>query len=273
MDYEFFNHFYPRVVDVVDRDLDFWKRIHYEINRRKTQLHFLTLVVEGAGQFEINGKKTSLKAGDIMHSYPGNRLKITSFKECPLRMYSIHYDYVMLRWEGAEVHAVEPKGGLPFPHRMEDHIHLREAFDHLFRLWNQKGAGYEWKAKLAFLKILEDICHIQKTQPEHDPVVHLVTQTMNYIQKNYEERLDRNQLAKRVSMSPSYFSVVFKKYTGYTFVQYVTKLRLDQAKELLRSHDLPVAKIAHKVGYRDAFYFSRLFSKEVGMSPREYRKA
>jgi two-component system response regulator YesN len=70
----------------------------------------------------------------------------------------------------------------------------------------------------------------------------------------------------------SYFSNLFKKETGDNFTDYLTNLRIAKAKEFLQQTDMNVAEISFRVGYSDARYFSKLFSKVVGIKPTEYRK-
>ncbi len=78
-------------------------------------------------------------------------------------------------------------------------------------------------------------------------------------------------VAKAVNMSNSRFSTVFAQQSGRTFTEYLTGLRLNRAKELLRNTEMKSAEIAFDVGYNDAHYFSYLFRKNVGMTPSEYR--
>ena len=72
-------------------------------------------------------------------------------------------------------------------------------------------------------------------------------------------------------MSISYFSAQFKQHTGKTFVEYLTDVRLEQAKELLSFHDMKTYEIAESVGYSDPQYFSVIFKRHVGVSPKQYR--
>ena len=72
-------------------------------------------------------------------------------------------------------------------------------------------------------------------------------------------------------MSPNYLSAVFSQEMGTTFVEYLTTKRMEKARELLRASDLRSGEIAAAVGYKDSHYFSFLFKKTQGCTPRDYR--
>ena len=72
-------------------------------------------------------------------------------------------------------------------------------------------------------------------------------------------------------MSPSHLSFIFKKEVGTTFINYLTDLRIKKAKQLLSSTDLMVYEVSTNVGYENYAYFSTVFKKSVGLSPKEYR--
>ncbi len=80
-----------------------------------------------------------------------------------------------------------------------------------------------------------------------------------------------DEVARAVSLSPPYFSRLFKKETDATFLDYLTHLRLDKAKQLLRDQSITIGEVARAVGYGEACYFSRVFKKHERLSPREYR--
>ena len=74
------------------------------------------------------------------------------------------------------------------------------------------------------------------------------------------------------SAVPAYLATVFKKDTGMTFLEYVSKVRMDMAKQLLKETSCTVADICEKVGYSDVRYFTKTFTKYSGLKPNEYRK-
>lgn len=95
--------------------------------------------------------------------------------------------------------------------------------------------------------------------------------TKKFINKHYKEELSLEKVAEYLQLSPSYLSNVFKKETGQNFIDYVTEVRINRAKFLLKTTDLRIAEIARESGYADEYYFSKVFKKNVGESPMKYR--
>ena len=80
-----------------------------------------------------------------------------------------------------------------------------------------------------------------------------------------------DDVSREVDISPYYFSKVFKDETGVNFIEYLTNLRIERAKELLRNSDMSIKQICSEAGYSDPNYFSRIFRKNVGVTPTEYK--
>lgn len=99
-----------------------------------------------------------------------------------------------------------------------------------------------------------------------------VSLVKQYVQQNYSKPLTLEEIAQKVFLNPVYLSAAFKQQTGQTFTAYLTQVRLEEAKRLLRESDLGVQDIAGRVGYKDWKHFSRLFIKMVGVRPTQYRK-
>lgn len=100
----------------------------------------------------------------------------------------------------------------------------------------------------------------------------LIKRAIPYIEENYtKDSISLNEVASAVEVSANYFSTVFRQETGMTFTEYVTKKRMDKAKHLLRQTERPSGDIAAEVGFKDPHYFSFVFKKTQGCTPREYR--
>jgi two-component system response regulator YesN len=100
----------------------------------------------------------------------------------------------------------------------------------------------------------------------------IVQKAKAYIDTHFTDaKLQLNDVAAQVSLSPSHFSVVFSHETGETFKDYLTRIRIQWAQELLRTTDLKTSEIAYRSGYNDPHYFSMIFKKNTGLTPREFR--
>lgn len=100
----------------------------------------------------------------------------------------------------------------------------------------------------------------------------LTEQAKAYINEHYMENdLSADTLCRHLNVSAAYFSTIFKKEVGQSFVAYLTKVRLEHAVELLRTTEDKTYVIAEEVGYTEPNYFSYVFKKEYGISPSKYR--
>lgn len=100
----------------------------------------------------------------------------------------------------------------------------------------------------------------------------LIREAQEYIAENYgNSDFSLNMIAGYIGVSPSYFSSIFKQGTGQSFIEYLTKVRIDRACELLRCTTLRTSEIGEQVGYNDPHYFSTAFKKIMGQSPKEFK--
>lgn len=122
------------------------------------------------------------------------------------------------------------------------------------------------------LSLYEEITeHLKKmSSPYTNTVVECVCQI---IAKRYMEQLSVTGLAEMVNLTPAYLCVLFKQAMGKTINEYLTQERMKQAKELLANSNIHLYDVCYKVGYFSPSYFSRIFKKYVGMTPREYRES
>ena len=105
-----------------------------------------------------------------------------------------------------------------------------------------------------------------------DKYSRLLEDAQQYVKQNYSNNeISLNMVASHVGISPSYFSTIFRQETGNTFIEYLTGLRMEKAKELLRCTNKKTSEIAYDVGYKDSHYFSYIFKKTQGVTPKDYR--
>lgn len=118
-----------------------------------------------------------------------------------------------------------------------------------------------------------DLLNRLETMPPPISTPGAVAKILVYALEHLSEPLRTEDMAQKVNMSRSHFSMVFRKTTGLTFSEIVNRARMDAARQLLENTDLPIWDIAERVGYDDPNYFSQVFQKSTGMTPRAYRKS
>lgn len=101
--------------------------------------------------------------------------------------------------------------------------------------------------------------------------IRTVRRSIQYVKSNYQKPLSLGIVAAELNLSPGYFSAIFKKKTGQNFTDFVNEYRVSVAKEYLKDSNASVTEICELVGYVDQCYFSKIFKKYTGISPKEYR--
>lgn len=100
----------------------------------------------------------------------------------------------------------------------------------------------------------------------------IIKKTIKYMEQECSQASLQN-VAQQVYMTPTYLSLLFKLNTGKTFIEHLTDIRIEKAKDMLKSTHFKNYEVAEKVGYQDSRYFSQIFKKKVGLSPSEYRES
>lgn len=117
--------------------------------------------------------------------------------------------------------------------------------------------------------VLSALQRIRDIREEQTSTV--IDRAKQYIRQHFAEDLSLEEAAETVHLNPFYFSKLFKQHVGETFIDYLTGLRIDRAKQLMEEQDLSLKEVSYQVGYKDPNYFSRVFKKVTGVAPSEYR--
>ena len=163
--------------------------------------------------------------------------------------------------------------GLDLLDRLSDYL-TGEEMDKLEKAW-EKANFFSASTLDQLHGMLNDLCALffdSLAQVGADNATVRMRQAEAYIREHYsDEELSLNTMRDVFSISISYFSATFKAVTGNTFVEYLTQVRIEKAKELLKFTDKRTAEIASEVGFADPHYFSITFKRVTGCTPREYR--
>ena len=99
----------------------------------------------------------------------------------------------------------------------------------------------------------------------------IIEQAKIHIRENFAKDISLDDVSRTVNISPYYFSKIFKEETGVNFIEYLTNVRIENAKRLMKETDMKGYDIAYECGFSDPHYFSYIFKKNTGLSPREYK--
>ena len=152
--------------------------------------------------------------------------------------------------------------------RPDDLLTIRAAA--VSSAFHQAGPRNNLRLNATLFHLLEAIA---LSADEHSSVFYPIRPGVEALRSEWNQNRMIDDYAQLCSMSPANFYRCFRKWCGKSPVQFRTEIRLSNAESILRNTDLPISEIARTVGFPDAFYFCRLFSKAYGLPPRKYRSA
>lgn len=145
-------------------------------------------------------------------------------------------------------------------------VEAEQAEEVLIRL--KKALEFQ-KYQILYKK--EELRNEKSLLPSGSNAERLMQQMTRYIEEHFLENLSLKELAEQYFLSFHYSSELFKKYTGETFTQYLTRIRMREAEKMLLANELSIEEIAYRCGYSDYSYFVKVFKKWSNMTPYQYR--
>lgn len=234
---------------------------------------YLVYVKEGTGEATVNGVKYRIAPGQLFLLQPGYIVEAHFHPHHPASWYALRFAF----------HAPAPAGKpgepdedarSPLSSDVEIHAANMPRIAFLFEKMYQLKRGTDflkrWKTHLLFQELVYTIVsgvHEAEQEANHGAIKRILT----YMHAHYMEPISMKALAKMHGVSPTNFAGLFKKHTGITPIQYLTRLRVEQAKPWLLARER-LGEVARRVGYRDELYFSRIFKKVAGVTPTVYAK-
>lgn len=244
----------------------------WQIETRTIPDNEFVLITSGKGEITISGKLYPARQGMLFLFRPGLPHSLKSSNESPMSFYAVHFSYTHLHYSDNNWNINENTELLPIGQAFEtgSFPRLRSLLSDLVTQWTKRIPGYELAVNGLFLQFLYTVLQDSRTRDINYSSRQKVLEVMEYINHNLDKKLSVNYLAKTVNLSPDYLSSIFRSYTGYPLLKYINKCRIDRAKALLDGDTHKVRDVAALLGFRDEFYFSRVFKKYEGISPSEF---
>jgi len=277
----------------------FWRdyqdaRIVIEWPQKPTPWHThnfdeLTFILSGTGIHNVNGEKIPIMLGDVFVVREGVAHKYEKTKNLCL----VNLLYL---WEKEYPDLENEYSSLPgiielFSHKKSDNsvsksfvsrFHLApwqlNEFVHLLdTIKNEekgKKVGYKDVIKNTFKNIVINICrHYSETEPTDPKKLRELNQVINYINENLSKKITRDELVKISGMPVATFYKIFKQATGLSPIEYIIRLRISFAAELLsENHNMSITDVALETGFDDSAYFSKKFKEIMGSPPITYQR-
>lgn len=234
--------------------------------------YLLHLISRGSGIFHCKNKSYSLSAGQGFLITPGT---ITSYRADEKEPWT--YSWIGFNGANAEFYLAQTGLSAENPvFQYQDTNSFSQIFTSLKKLNRNtvtgqvRMIGYLYML-LALLMENSSLLSIQgkaffSSKEEY------VKNAAAYIQTNYSRKVTVEEIANYVRLNRSYFGVIFKELTGLTPQEFLIDFRIDKAKKLLSDMSMSIGDVSRSVGYDDPLTFSKLFKKNVGVSPNAYRK-
>jgi iron complex transport system substrate-binding protein len=243
---------------------------NYRFSSRQYQFLEIVYVTQGRIQMILDGTEYYAEKGDCLVIRPGTMADLVS--DCSFSRHahlSVGIECAMESSEGE----VPPKDehSFVFTFRTKSRLALPETFSSLFE--ELIHAYQQSETNLAtglFLQLCSILSPKEGPSAQHKSSAY-TRKIKDYIEHNYQKHITIPFLADYLSITPEYASSVFRRETGETIITYLNRTRIRVAKDLLQNRSISIQYIAEQVGIPDDAYFSRLFKKEEGISPREYR--
>jgi len=242
----------------------------------------LAYILSGKGRYLVDGAEYDVEAGDLVICNPGIKHThiITNPKEPTIEFISGFTDF---HFKNMSPNSIELKDGHCIIHTASE---LKQEISmHCYAMiaekeGNQVGRYFMFKTHLMqlLLLVIREITDVEKTDQkgcnfESYNKSYAVNRIINYLNENYEHKISLEQIAHNMYLSPVYISKIFKEETGESPINYLIKIRLEKAKDILLNGDGgSIKNIANQVGYDDVYHFSKLFKKYYGISPLYYKK-
>lgn len=220
----------------------------------------LTYILKGRAYYSIDGITYEVSQGDLICIPKGSRRSATTDPTNLMTSYALNMHLYDLK--GQDVH-------LPFPliTNIGEPKELYLLYNQLTVEWLKQNKGHELKARALLLLILHYYFKFLYDNSNNVNIDKRIQRAIRYILSNLQSQIEVVELASIAGLTTAYFGTLFKKYMGASVKEYINRMKINNAENILLSGEFTVQEAAYKCGFEDIYYFSKLFKKIKGFPP------
>lgn len=254
--------------------IGFFPAVKYHYNKKEDGVDYFILIycTSGEGWYKMDDKTYPIKGNQYIVLPPKTPYSFGANAKNPWTIYWIHFKGTLA---GSFFNTpMLPIQILPESNsRLQDRIQLfEEIYDNLALSYHSSHYSYASLCLYHFLasfKFEEQFHRVRnKNESDHE----FSEKVLYFMRENVENNLTLQQLAKQFNLSPSHFSTRFREDTKQSPIKYFITLKIEKSCQYLELTTMKISEIYPKLGFQDAAYFSRIFSKIMGLSPSKYRE-
>ncbi|MDI6618326.1 MAG: AraC family transcriptional regulator [Clostridiales bacterium] len=252
----------PEIICFVDRKcLSTWA-----IHESRILFHDLTYIYSGRATYVINGVPYHVKDGDLIYIPAGCTRGAYAEGKDPMCCFTFNFQCSLHSGEQVNL-------PLPFTSKIpKTDCDLMKLYNEFNNIWLDKRDFYMLKARAIFMMIIYKYILYGIHGTEQSFSDKRIKKIKEFILKNYPEKIKMSTLAKIADLNPIYLGGYFKKSTGFSVKHYINTVRINKARDLLSAGGYTVSEAALECGFKDIFYFSKIFKEMTGVPPSAFLK-
>lgn len=265
----------PLVSRLYVTDIGYYPHATYHYRERKESVpqYILIYCAKGSGWYSVHRQRYTIGENQFFIIPAGTPHLYASNNDDPWTIYWVHFtgsDAPLFGDDCREPHDIIPGGDSRINDR---NVIFEEIFLTLSDSYDIDNLRYSSILLYNYLSTYKYLHLFRKYHKKDERIAdsNLVNATIDYMSENVEKKLTLNQMAEYIGYSVSQFSFIFKNNTGHSPLNYFNMVKIKRACELLETTDMKINQVCGKIGVDDSYYFSRLFKKIVGISPKQYR--
>ena len=260
---------HPLIKGLYPTDMGFFPKAKHHYRERKEGANEAIMIycMDGSGLVELGDEKIKLERGSVFTIPLGIPHKYSADNDSPWSIFWMHFkgdnlDSFPLQGEHLKCRVMAAP---------EENTIIQNHFMRLFEIAeNGHSLGNMICLSQLLLTILSEIYYFEK-ESEMSKVDRNLTSAINFMYENLNKDLNLLELSEYMGLSKSYLNLIFKEHTQRAPLEFFTNLKIQQACKYLRLTNMYIYEISKTLGYEDQYYFSRIFKKTIGLSPKEYR--